>query len=387
MGQPGKDTGDRFTDQVDHRQAHDQAGNQRNDQDWLQRFHTLRQFQLSADGFRHVTGKETGDDPADKAGAAADRQHTADKTRGQTRTVGNREGDKARQHRHHQREGRAAADLHQRRRQGVFHFKRFDPEGKGERDTQAPRHHHRQHVGDAGQQVAVGARRLFFTFASSLRFPGRLVRFGFHHRFVQLLGGFLQRQTGGSAIHRLAGEFRQVDFDISGDDHQIRLGHLFRGDSIARADGAASFHFHPPSAFFRFGFNGFSGHKGMGNAGRTGGDRDNTFRSAGGRRDCRGGRRRVRRRMALGFAQEQLRVRHGAINIAEENLFAVQRAVSGQRRPENNHQFGVVGVINQFKVRIWRGGAQQGFGHIGARLSESGINNQQRFHYASAAVN
>ena len=125
----------------------------------------------------------------------------------------------------------------------------------------------------------------------------------------------------------------------------------------------------------------------MGNAGRTGGDRDNTFRSAGGRRDCRGGRRRVRRRMALGFAQEQLRVRHGAINIAEENLFAVQRAVSGQRRPENNHQFGVVGVINQFKVRFWRGGAQQGFRHIGARLSESGINNQQRFHYASPAVN
>ncbi len=38
----------------------------------------------------------------------------------------------------HQREGRAAADLHQRRRQGVFHFKRFDPEGKGERNTQAP---------------------------------------------------------------------------------------------------------------------------------------------------------------------------------------------------------------------------------------------------------
>ncbi len=61
----------------------------------------------------------------------------ADKARGQTRTVGNGEGDKARQYRHHQREGRAAADLHQRRR-GVFHFKRFDPEGKGERDTQAP---------------------------------------------------------------------------------------------------------------------------------------------------------------------------------------------------------------------------------------------------------
>lgn len=63
------------------------------------------------------------------------------------------------------------------------------------------------------------------------------------------LGGFLQRQTGGGAVHRLAGEFRQVHLDIGSDDHQIRLGHLFRGDGIARPNGAAGLHLHPPAAF------------------------------------------------------------------------------------------------------------------------------------------
>ena len=54
--------------------------------------------------------------------------------------------------------------------------------------------------------------------------------------------------------------------------------------------------------------------------------------------------------MALGFAQEQLRVRHGAINIAEENLFAVQRAVSGNFIAQDNRQFGIAWVINDVQV-------------------------------------
>ncbi|SSN10450.1 Uncharacterised protein [Klebsiella pneumoniae] len=387
MGQPGEDTGYRFTDQIDHCQTHDQAGDQRNDQDWFQGFHTLRQFQLPADGFRHITGKETSDDPADKAGAAANRQHTADKARGQTRTVGNGEGDKACQYRHHQREGRAAADLHQRRRQGVFHFKRFDPEGKGERDTQAPGHYHRQHIGDAGQQVAIGARRLFFPFSSRLRFAGWLVRFGFRHRFIQLLGGFLQRQTGGGAVHRLAGEFRQVHLDIGSDDHQIRLGHLFRGDGIARPNGAAGLHLHPPAAFFGFGFDGFCRHKGVGDAGRTGGDRDNAFLPLSGGRNGYRRWRNVGLSVVFRFSQEQLRMGDSTVNIAQVNVFTIQRAIGRQRGSQHDGQFGVIRVINQLKVRFRRRGTQQGFRHVGARLSESGINNQQRFHYASPAVN
>jgi hypothetical protein len=52
----------------------------------------------------------------------------------------------------------------------VSFFKRFDTK-KGERDTQTARHHHRQHVRHAGQQVAIGARRLFLTFRRGLRAP------------------------------------------------------------------------------------------------------------------------------------------------------------------------------------------------------------------------
>ena len=137
MGQTFQNARDRLTNQVNHRQTDHQAGNQRDDQDRFQRLHTLRQLQLRADELRHVTGKETGN-------------NTADKTRRQTRTVSDGEGDKARQHRHHQRKRGAATNLHQRCRQRALLFKGFDTKGKGERNTQAARHHHRQHVGNPG---------------------------------------------------------------------------------------------------------------------------------------------------------------------------------------------------------------------------------------------
>lgn len=98
-------------------------------------------------------------------------QHTADKTRRQTRTVSNGEGDKARQHWHHQRKRGAAANLHQRGRQRARLFKRLDTKGEGERNTQAARHHHRQHVGHAGQQVTIRTRRLFFPSVAVLAAP------------------------------------------------------------------------------------------------------------------------------------------------------------------------------------------------------------------------
>ena len=65
---------------------------------------------------------------------------------------------------------------------------------------------------------------------------GRLPDFGFRLRFIQLLRSFLQRQTGGGAVHRLAGKFRQVDVDIRRDDHQIGRSHFFWRDRIAGAN-------------------------------------------------------------------------------------------------------------------------------------------------------
>ncbi len=132
---------------------------------------------------------------------------------------------------------------------GVFHFKRFDPRRQRRARYTGPGHYHRQHIGDAGQQVAIGARRLFFPFSSRLRFAGWLVRFGFRHRFIQLLGRFSSAPDrwwcGTSACRRIS----PVHLDIGSDDHQIRLGHLFRGDGIARPNGAAGLHLHPPAAF------------------------------------------------------------------------------------------------------------------------------------------
>ena len=127
--------------------------------------------------------------------------------------------------------------------------------------------------------MTIGARGLFFAFCRGLGFTRRLIWFRFNNGFIQLLSGFLQRQTGSGAIHRLAGKFRQIHFDISRDNHQIRLLNLFRSDGITRTHGAASFNFHPPAAFFGFGFNRFRRHKGVRDAGRAGSDRHNAFRT------------------------------------------------------------------------------------------------------------
>ncbi|MNT44064.1 hypothetical protein D3C72_1805690 [compost metagenome] len=67
----------RRTDDENHDQADNQAGDQGNDQDRLQRFHTLRQTQFGADKFGHIARQETGNDTAEETGAGADGQHAA----------------------------------------------------------------------------------------------------------------------------------------------------------------------------------------------------------------------------------------------------------------------------------------------------------------------
>ena len=385
VGQTFQNARDRLTNQVNHRQTDHQAGNQRDDQNRFQRFHTLRQLQLRADQLRHITGEETGNDTADKARTSAHGQHTADKTRRQTRTVSNGEGDKARQHWHHQRKRGAAANLHQRGRQRARLFKRLDTKGEGERNTQAARHHHRQHVGHAGQQVTIRTRRLFFPFSRSFSRTGCLIRFGFCQRLIKLLRGFLQRQAGRGTVHRLAGKLRQIHFDIRRHNHQIGFRHLFRRDGIARANRAAGFNLHPPATFFRFGFNGFSRHKGVRHTCRAGRYRNNAFRPNGGNRR-RLNRCAVNRRMTFCFAQKQFRMCHRAINITQPHFFAVQGAVSGDFVAQNNRHFSITRVINDIQVRFLCRRAQQGLRHIGTSLSETGVNDQQRFHYSSPAV-
>ena len=196
---------------------------------------------------------------------------------GVRRAIRDGEGDETGQYRHHQRKGGAAANLHQRRRQRAFDFKRLDAEHERQRDTQTAGHHHRQHVGHAGQQVAIRAVALFLLPAGAATALLRLEHLGLGQRLVQFLGGFLQRQAGGSAVHRLTGKLIQIHLDIRRDDHQIRRSHFFRGDGVAGTDGAARFHLHPPAAFLRFAFNGFGRHKGVRHAGWASGDRHDAF--------------------------------------------------------------------------------------------------------------
>ena len=155
----------------------------------------------------------------------------------------------------------------------------------------------------------------------------RLEHLGLGQRLVQFLGGFLQRQAGGSAVHRLTGKLIQIHLDIRRDDHQIRRSHFFRGDGVAGTDGAARFHLHPPAAFLRFAFNGFGRHKGVRHAGWASGDRHDAFLPIGFHR-----RRRLRCLIGfsfgLGARQKSVRFTHRLLYVAHIHQFAVQPGIS-----------------------------------------------------------
>ena len=155
MGKAFEHAGHWLADHIDHHQAGKQAGKQRDDQNRLQRFQTLRQSRIAIDRLGAVTGDKPGNDPADKPGTQGTGQQPANHPRRQARAVGNRVGDIARQQWHHQFERRIATDLHQCRRQRAGLFIGRDPEHEGQGNQQAARHHHWQHERHAGQQMFV----------------------------------------------------------------------------------------------------------------------------------------------------------------------------------------------------------------------------------------
>ena len=75
-----------------------------------------------------------------------------------------------------------------------------------------------------------------------------------------------------------------------------------------------------------------------------------------------------------------------AINIAQPHFFAVQRTVSRDFVAQYNGQFCIAWIIDNVQMCFLCRRAQQGLRHIGAGLSETGVNDQQRFHYSSPAV-
>ncbi len=77
---------------------------------------------------------------------------------------------------------------------------------------------------------------------------------------------------------------------------------------------------------------------------------------------------------------------HRTINIAQPHFFAIQRTVSRDFIAQDNGQFCITWIIDNLQMRFLCRRAQQGLRHIGASLSETGVNDQQRFHYSSPAV-
>lgn len=90
--------------------------------------------------------------------------------------------------------------------------------------------------------------------------------------------------------------------------------------------------------------------------------------------------------MAFGFTQKQFRMRDGATNIPQPNLFAVQSIVVRQRFAQHDRELSIIRIVDNFQICFMRRRSKQGFRHVSASLAEISVNYQQRFHYASPAV-
>ena len=275
MGQTLKHPGNRLAHHIDHHQPGKQAGEQRDDQDRLQRFQALRQTRIAIDRLGTVTRDKTGNDPADKTGTQGTRQQATNHPRRQARTVGNRVGDIARQQRHHQFERRVATDLHQGRRQGSRLFIGSNAKHKGQRDQQTARHHHRQHKRHAGQQVLVDPG--LFLLGSCPASRGGAFLLAFTQGLVQRGFGLFESDAGAATVNLLAGKTLGRHFDIGCQQHHIRCADGLGTQRIARSHRTLGFHLQFVAQTLGRLLQGFGRHKGVRHASRASGD-GNDFR-------------------------------------------------------------------------------------------------------------
>ncbi len=75
-------------------------------------------------------------------------------------------------------------------------------------------------------------------------------------------------------------------------------------------------------------------------------------------------------------------MRNSAVHVAEPHFLAGQRAVVWHAGAEHDRQLRFIRVIDKLQICFLCRRTQQGFRHVSASLSKSGVNNQQRFHYA-----
>jgi hypothetical protein len=109
--------------------------------------------------------------------------------------------------------------------------------------------------------------------------PDAALAFG--QRFVQRRFGLLQGDARAATVDFLAGKTLGRDFDITGQQHHVRVGNRCRAQRIARTDRALGFDLQVIAQSLGRLLQGFSGHESMSNAGRTRGDRDQARRAFG----------------------------------------------------------------------------------------------------------
>ena len=351
MRQAFEHAGHRLADHVDHHQAGEQAGKQRDDQNRLQRFKALRQPRITADRLGAVTGNKTGNDPANKTSPQGARQQAANHPRRQAWTVGNRVGDVTRQQRHHQFKGRIPADLHQRRSQGARFFISGNAKHKGQRDQQAARHHHRQHERHTGQQVFVNAGFLLLGRCRTARCRALLPTFG--QGFFQRGFGLLKRNAGAATVDFLARKALSRDFNISRQQHHVRVADGLGTQRVAGANRALGLDLQVVAQALGRLLQGFCRHKGVRHA-RRAGSHGNNFRRVGllGNLSLNAGGG-----VHLGFVdatqQHGFNILQGLGRAALEDPFANKTLHVQRRAADHQHPLGFVdGRLGQLTFRV-----------------------------------
>ena len=270
----------RLAHHVDHHQAGEQAGQQRNDQDRLQRFQAGGQARPAGNGLGAVTGKKARDDATDETGPQGAGQQATDHARRKPRAVGDGPGDVARQQRYHQLERSLATDLHQRRRQGARLFIRLDAEHERQGNQQPTGHHHGQHERHPGQQVLVHTGLLALCRTGSGYGIGAAFHFGFGQGLVQRGAGLLEGDASATTVDPFAGKPRSGHFDVSGQQHHIRLCDGLGRQGIARPDRTLGFHRELITHLLCRLLQSFCGHECVRDAGRASSDRNDSRDSA-----------------------------------------------------------------------------------------------------------
>ena len=230
----------------------------------------------AADQFDAIPGDEAGQDAADKPSPQRPSQQPADHAGRKARTVGNRVGDVARQQRHHQQE-RLVTHGFERRRQGAGLLESMDAEHKRQGDQQAPRHHHRQHIRHAGEQVFVDAGFLRLGRCTA----GRAFHCAFGEGLVEDGFGLLESNAGATAVNLLAGETLGGHFDIGREQYHIGIGNRLRAQRRAGAHRTLGLDLQVITQALSSLLQGFGGHERVGHTGGARGNRDDTRRSLG----------------------------------------------------------------------------------------------------------